>query len=211
MKKALVMLSGGADSATALFLTAKSFQTSAVFFDIGQLSADYELTSARQVCRTIGVPLEVVNVSGLKHWFLGLTPEPSLAISFAGGDRGANCPHGLFGLAATYCVSAGIDTFVTGMHGGDAPGPEATKAYLKTWGSAIREVQSVQFDFNFPLLEKTKAEVLQLASSLGVPLEVTRSCSQPTRLHCGACPACVERRNAFSLAGIPDPTAYAVS
>jgi 7-cyano-7-deazaguanine synthase len=69
MKSALVMLSGGADSATALFHTAQNFKTSAVFFDYGQASADFELTSARQVSRVAGVPLEaVVGRSRYAEW-----------------------------------------------------------------------------------------------------------------------------------------------
>ncbi|GAB3645007.1 7-cyano-7-deazaguanine synthase [Ramlibacter alkalitolerans] len=212
MKSALVMVSGGCDSATALFVTAKSFKPRAVFFDIGQMSADFELTAARQVCRAADVPLEVVDLSGMKHFFLGLVNRPELAIGFYGGivaeSAGPNCPHGLFGVASTYCVSAGIDVLVTGMHAEDKPGAAAMKEYLQTWGAAIRKLQPTQFDFSFPLLDMGKADVLKLGEESGVPLHLTRSCTRPTWRHCGTCPACTERRQAFKLAGVTDRTEY---
>ena len=208
MKSALVMLSGGTDSATALFHTAKSFKTSAVFFDYGQVSADFELTSARQLCRTADVPLDVVDISGIKRFFLGLAADPIIPLGFYGAVRDANCPHGLFGVASTYCISAGIDVLVTGMQLDDTSGLNDVKGYLSTWAQAIRKLQSTQFDFHFPLIDMAKLDVLKLGSELNVPFNLTRSCAASTRHHCGVCPACVERKAAFLAAGITDPTKY---
>ena len=59
-----------------------------------------------------------------------------------------------------------------------------------------------------PFLTKTKAEIVQLGASLGVPLEQTWSCYKGGELHCGTCGTCVERREAFELAGVKDPTIY---
>lgn len=203
MQSALVMISGGIDSAAALYVTAKELKTRAVFFDYGQAAADFELTAARQICRAADVPLEVVNLSGLKHFFLGLMPGPQIAIGFAGGpgDRVGNCPHGLFGLASTYCVSAGIATLVTGMHGEDTPNAAAMQKYLDTWGAAICELQGVDFKFQFPFLSKTKAQVVETGRELGVPLELTRSCTASSPLPCGECKACEERERAITSAG----------
>ena len=207
MKSALVMLSGGMDSATALTLAAKTHKTTAVFFDYGQAAADFELTAARQVCRQIGVPLEVVDISGLKRFFLGITPEPVIAMGFRGGMH-ANCPHGLFGIASTYCVSAEIDLLVTGMQSDDTRGLIDVKGYLTNWAQGIRGLQQTSFDFEFPLIDMSKTEVIALGNQLNVPFEVTRSCSASTTTHCGQCSACLERKAAFQTAGIQDPTPY---
>ncbi|WP_313338303.1 7-cyano-7-deazaguanine synthase [Stutzerimonas nitrititolerans] len=207
MKSALVMLSGGSDSATALFQTAKSHKASAVFFDYGQASADFELTSARRLCRAADVPLEVVDISGIKHFFLGVAAEPIVPLGFVGGSR-ANCPHGLFGVASSYCISAGIDVLVTGMQLDDTNGLTDVKGYLSTWAQAMRKLQPTSFDFHFPLIDMPKTDVLKLGSQLNVPFELTRSCSESTHHHCGVCPACIERKSAFKASGIADPTKY---
>jgi 7-cyano-7-deazaguanine synthase len=195
-----------------LSLTSRREKVSALFFDFGQASADYELTSARQICRQFDVPLEAVSIPGLKHLFLGITPEPQVALGFfragAGPGNGGNCPRGLFGVAATYCVSAQIPALVTGMHAGDVDDALAMSDYLDSWSAAMRKLQKIEFKFDTPLLQKSKAEVVVIGAELGVPLEATRSCCEPTPIHCGTCKPCKERKAAFVAAGVVDKTAY---
>jgi 7-cyano-7-deazaguanine synthase len=59
-----------------------------------------------------------------------------------------------------------------------------------------------------PFLTKTKAQIVQLGVSLGVPFDQTWSCYKGGDVHCGTCGTCVERREAFELAGVRDPTTY---
>lgn len=210
MKKALVMLSGGADSATALADAVTKYSTTAVFFDYGQKSADAELTAARQITRNYGVALEVVDVPGLKKLFLGLMPQPVVALGFkmGGGGGVGNCPHGLFGIASTYCVSAGIDMLVSGLHADDVKGLNRPGDYFASWGAGISALQSVEFEFSLPFIDKVKADVLRIGSQLGVPFNVTRSCSSELETHCGICEACIKRRDAFAAASLKDGTVY---
>lgn len=210
MKKALVMLSGGADSATALADAVKKYSTTAIFFDYGQKSADLELTAARQIARNYGVALECVDISGLKKLFLGINPQPIVALGFKVGSGGGtgNCPHGLFGIASTYCVSAGINLLVCGLHADDVHGLNSPAEYFASWGKGISTLQCVEFDFSLPFIDKAKAEVLKIGSQLGVPFDVTRSCSTELETHCGTCEACVKRRDAFASAELKDATKY---
>jgi 7-cyano-7-deazaguanine synthase len=62
-----------------------------------------------------------------------------------------------------------------------------------------------------PFVSLTKADIVKLGSELGVPFERTWSCYKGGELHCGRCGTCVERREAFYLAGVDDPTIYADS
>ena len=211
MKKALVMLSGGMDSATALVEATKAYRVSAIFFDYGQRSADLDLTAARQIARHFGVPLEVVDVSGLKRLFLGLKSAAIVALGFkdVGDGMGAgNCPHGLFGVASTYCISAGIDVLISGMHADDVIGLNNPAGYFSSWAAGMRDLQGVNFEFGLPYIEIGKAKVVKVGSSLGVPFELTRSCSSESVTHCGVCEPCKKRRSAFLEASIKDPTAY---
>jgi 7-cyano-7-deazaguanine synthase len=59
-----------------------------------------------------------------------------------------------------------------------------------------------------PFVERTKAEIVRRGADLGVPFEKTWSCYQGGEVHCGRCGTCVERREAFELAGVADPTQY---
>ena len=60
-----------------------------------------------------------------------------------------------------------------------------------------------------PFIHRTKADICRLGASLKVPFEFTYSCYEGEGQHCGRCGTCVERREAFALAGVPDPTDYA--
>jgi len=59
-----------------------------------------------------------------------------------------------------------------------------------------------------PFVEATKADIVRLGAGLGVPFERTWSCYKGGQVHCGTCGTCVERREAFRLAGVADPTPY---
>ena len=59
-----------------------------------------------------------------------------------------------------------------------------------------------------PFVEKTKAQIVEIGSALGVPYEETWSCYEGGELHCGLCGTCNERKEAFQLVGVPDPTKY---
>jgi 7-cyano-7-deazaguanine synthase len=151
--------------------------------------------------------LTLFDISGIKRFFLGVSAEPIIPLGFVGGSR-ANCPHGLFGVASSYCISAGIDVLVTGMQVDDTYGLTDVKGYLSTWSQAMRKLQPTSFDFHFPLIDMAKPDILKLGSQLNVPFDLTRSCSESTHHHCGVCPACVARKTAFKVAGISDPTQY---
>ena len=60
-----------------------------------------------------------------------------------------------------------------------------------------------------PLIELTKAQVIGLGHQMDVPYELTWSCYKGEELHCGTCPTCRARKQAFEDAGVPDPTQYA--
>lgn len=211
MKKALVMLSGGADSSTALAGAVQKFKTHAIFFDYGQRSADFELTAARQIARKFDVPLELVDISGLKRLFLGLHTEPIVALGFkysGGGGGVGNCPHGLFGIASTYCVTAGIELLVSGLHKDDVVGLTNPAGYFANWGAGISELQGVEFEFSLPFIAMEKAEVLKIGHEFGVPFDATHSCSAEGKEHCGVCEPCIKRRKAFTASSLIDPTQY---
>lgn len=92
------------------------------------------------------------------------------------------------------------------------PFPDATPEFFATMGRAVSLGLGTSLDIAAPFLGLHKADVINLGLSLGVPLELTLSCMQPTRgRHCGQCSKCRERRDAFREAGAADSTEYVVA
>jgi 7-cyano-7-deazaguanine synthase len=117
----------------------------------------------------------------------------------------------LLSKAAVFMARAKLSRVSLGLLSGN-PFPDATPEFFGTMGRALSLGLGTPIDIAAPLLGMHKADVIALGQSLGVPLELTLSCMQPTRgLHCGRCSKCRERRDAFREAGVADATEYAVA
>jgi|SRR5262245_23386384 len=85
---------------------------------------------------------------------------------------------------------------------------DGTAIFIHAMSNAIRVGTNNQIGLSAPLQYKTKAQTIELAYELGIPLEKCRSCYRSEKLHCGNCRACYERRKGFKDANIKDPTEY---
>lgn len=106
-------------------------------------------------------------------------------------------------------VAAGI---YFGAHAEDAHNwayPDCTPEFIGAMANAIYIGSYMQIRLHTPLEWCTKAQVVTLGDSLGVPFENTWSCYKGEPLHCGTCPTCRSRKQAFEAAGVKDPTEYA--
>ena len=110
--------------------------------------------------------------------------------------------------AAIFAARASLATIFIGPLAGN-PFPDATPEFFETMSRALSIGLATDIDIATPFARMHKAEVIALGRSLGVPLELTLSCMQPSNgVHCGRCSKCRERKNAFSEAGGTDPTHY---
>jgi len=209
LPKAVIMLSGGLDSAVAMADARSRYGAlQAILFDYGQASGESQIASARRLCAHYDVPLEIVDVSGLSRNFAGLTDDITMISGVT--EHACNCPHALFGLASTFAVLVKADRLVVGVNQDDVRDLGDAGAYFANYGSTLSALQDVEFAFDCPLLDKSKASVVSEARTAGVPMELTWSCREGQRRHCGTCPECKQRRAAFADAGIEDPTEYVV-
>jgi 7-cyano-7-deazaguanine synthase len=229
---AVVLLSGGLDSATCLAIAVRDgFAVHALSVDYGQRHR-VELDAARDVAerlhaashRVVRVDLAALGGSALT----GETPVPK---GRSDEEIGRGVPvtyvparNTVFLAVATAAAEAfGADAVYVGVNALDSSGyPDCRPEFLAAFREAARlgtkrGVEGRPVEIRAPLVSESKAGIARLATSLGVPVARTLSCYDPVInevitspvLHCGRCDACLLRRRGFREAGLEDPTAYA--
>lgn len=217
--KTIVICSGGLDSVSlAHMVAAKGDLTRLVSFDYGQRHAK-ELDFAKAAAARLGVPFQRIDMRGIGAALTGsaLTSdidvpdghyaEETMRITVV-PNRNAIMLAIAFGVAA----ANGDEAVATAVHGGDHfiyPDcrPGFTRAFEAMQRAALDGYADVQL--YTPFVERSKADIVTEGSRCGTPFAETWSCYKGGEVHCGCCGTCVERREAFHLAGIEDPTVYA--
>lgn len=229
MRKAVVLLSGGLDSATTLALAQEAgFAPQPLSVDYGQRHA-VELTAAKQVAAALGAPPPVVVQLDLRA--IGgsaLTadvpvPKDRDDHAIASGIPITYVPARntvLLALALGLAETLGAFDIFVGVNAVDYSGypdcrPEFIAAFTRLANLATQAGVEGRGSFavHAPLIAWTKAQIIQAGTRLGVPYEVTISCYDPDAAGraCGRCDSCHLRRQGFHDAGVADPTRYVAS
>ena len=95
-----------------------------------------------------------------------------------------------------------------GVHGKDTPYPDQTREFVKAMKEVVRISTLGRVRFEAPWVEMRKEDIVKRGVELGVPLERTWSCYEGGDVHCGVCPSCLARKEAFLKAGVEDKTEY---
>jgi 7-cyano-7-deazaguanine synthase len=216
--KIAVLLSGGIDSATLLYsLNTLHSGVEAVCIDYGQKHYR-EMHAAMAIAKSAGVPLKNLYIS-LEDVFLGAK------CSQVGQNLAV--PHGhyadetmkvtvvpnrnmlLIAIASAYTASREGWAVAYAAHAGDHPiYPDCRPEFAETLRRALK--LGCNIELMTPFITWTKSSIVQYGQRLGVPFDLTYSCYEGREKHCGRCGTCVERREAFKLAGVYDPTEYEV-
>lgn len=117
----------------------------------------------------------------------------------------------LLAIATGLTTARGGGTVYTGVHAGDHfVYPDCRPAFIEAMSEAMHlgTEGDAETGIAAPFEDMTKAEIVSMGDTLGVPFDLTWSCYQGGNLHCGVCGTCTERREAFEIAGVPDPTTY---
>ena len=115
----------------------------------------------------------------------------------------------MLSIAAGFAESKEAQGLVIAAHAGDhAIYPDCREEFMKAMGDAIRLGTYAEVSLFRPFISMTKADIAGRGQQLGIDYSQTWSCYVGGETHCGECGTCVERREAFTLAGVPDPTAY---
>lgn len=225
MKRAVVLLSGGLDSATALAV-AKSdgFSVYALSVDYGQRHR-VELERAAAIAKSLGaaehrtVKLDLRSIGGSALTSDLAVPKDRTADDMNHGIPVTYVPARntiLLGLALGYAETVGAFDLFIGANVLDYSGypdcrPEFLAAFENLANLATKAgVEGARFRVHAPLLKMTKAEIIREGIRLGVDYSKTLSCYDPDSAGraCGRCDSCQLRRKGFLEAGVSDPTRY---
>jgi 7-cyano-7-deazaguanine synthase len=223
--RAVVLLSGGLDSSTCLAVARRDgFEAHALSVNYGQRHRT-ELDRARRVARAMGaadhrvVRVDLSTFGGSALTDAGVAvPKDRPARAMASGIPVTYVPARntvLLALALAHAETLGASDVYVGVNAIDYSGyPDCRPAFIRAFERLARVatkagVEGRPLHIRAPLLRLTKAGIIRLGTSLGVPYRLTLSCYDPVRGRaCGRCDACELRRKGFAEAGVPDPTLY---
>lgn len=224
-KPAIVLLSGGLDSATtAAIAQADGFDVHALTILYGQRHA-VEIEAAKRVARAQGIANHVFQHIDLRQFGgSALTAEIEVPKSPRAEDPTGTIPVTYVPARNTIFLSFALalaevaksnDVFI-GVNAVDYSGypdcrPEYIAAFERMANLATKAgVEGARMKIHTPLISLTKAQIIRKAIELGVDYSLTHSCYDPSPagLACGACDSCVLRRRGFEQAGVADPTRY---
>lgn len=215
--KVVVLCSGGMDSVTALYSAARE-QTivAAVSFDYGSKHNHRELVFAAEQAAKLGVRHEVIALDFIARLFAsdllksgGEIPEGHYE---AENMKQTVVPFRnaiMLSIACGFAESVGAEGLVIAAHSGDhAIYPDCREDFMRAMSEAMQRGTYAGVKLLRPFIALNKAEIAAEGARLGVDFARTWSCYKGGAIHCGKCGTCVERREAFTLAGIADPTVY---
>ena len=215
MKDSLLILSGGVDSTTLLYDEQERIAL-AVSFDYGSKHNACEIPFAQWHCQQLGIPHVIIPLDFMARYFRSslLTggeeiPEGhyddenmrSTVVPFRNGI--------MLSIAVGMAESNGLQYVMMANHGGDHTiYPDCTPQFVQAFDAAAQAGTFVHIGLRSPYTNLTKADIARRGKDLGIDYAKTWSCYKGGNKHCGRCGTCVERREAFALAGIADPTEY---
>lgn len=223
--KAMVLLSGGVDSTTALGIAVDKFgkdEVIALSVMYGQ-KHDKEIEAAKAVAKHYGVQHLYLDLSTIFQYSdcsllkqsEEAIPESSYAeqIKETHGEAPVSTyvpfRNGLFlSSAASIALSKGCSIIYYGAHADDAAGfayPDCSDAFVNAMNEAIWEGSGHQLKIEAPFVKVNKSNIVKIGLDLRVPYELTWSCYEGGEKPCGKCGTCIDRAAAFAANGVADP------
>ena len=219
--KVVAIVSGGLDSVTlAYHLVDQGYEPVLISYDYGQRHSK-ELDFAKLCAQRLNVKHHLVDLKVLTS-LMSTSSLTSNAIEVPDGHYAEetmkvtvvpNRNAIMINVATALAVSESYSFVATGVHGGDHfiyPDcrPEFIESQTETLKLANAGFIATEFDVLAPFVNISKADIVTIGDAIGVPWLETWSCYKGGDIHCGSCGTCFERREAFELANVEDPTSY---
>ncbi len=222
MKKAIVLLSGGLDSATCLaYAKDAGFECYTLSFDYGQRHR-CELSASENISRALGAVQHRTFELDLRQWGGSALTDDNIDVPKDAHDGNVPVTYVparnliFLSLATAWGEVIGARDIFIGVNSVDYSGyPDCRAPFISAFAEAARlgtcaVDEQWQWQIHTPLQNLSKAEIIKLGTSLGVDYALTTSCYDPDArgYSCGHCDSCLLRHQGFVEAGIPDPTRY---
>ena len=222
MKKAVMIVSGGLDSATMLYREEFKYSTFVLTFDYSQRHRK-EIECAKKLCNNLGLPHKIVDITSINEFISKGSLSGNEPVPFghyaSENMKKTIVPNRnmiLLAIAVGYAATIEAEKVLYGAHTGDATiYPDCRKEFIKAIDSAVFlgnlwENNGKSIEIITPLIDLTKSEIVALGMKVNVPYKNTWTCYSGKEKACGKCGSCVERIEAFKLNGLIDPIEYEI-
>lgn len=214
--KAIVVHSGGLDSSVLLYEMQRDFDVVAsVGVDYGQRHRT-ELNYAMELCAELKLPRYVLDLEFFGAWLESSSqtgekdvPEGHYTAENMKTTIVPNRNMVLLSCVASVAVDRKVPVIGYGAHAGDhAIYPDCREEFVQVINLCLDAANDFKVKVFAPFVQMTKADIVRRGAELGVPFDLTWSCYKGGRQHCGRCGTCVERLEAFDIAGVTDSSEY---
>jgi len=218
MKKAVVLLSGGLDSAVTLYMAkSQGYEVHALSFDYGQRHSR-ELKAAKSLAQEAGVVSHQVVSLRLDQWGGSSLTDSTMQVEDGNVNR-EDIPVTyvparnmvFLSVAASFAEAVKAQDIFIGVSQVDYSGyVDCREEFIEAMENAVNKgtvmgaEQNIPIRIHAPFIHKTKSEEIQMGKELGVPFELTWSCYRGGTKPCGTCDSCLLRAKAFEDAGVVD-------
>lgn len=218
-KKSVCILSGGMDSTTSAYIAKKAdYEIIAVHFNYGQRTQNRELKAFRDICKELDIKsIYEIDIPFFTQIGANALTDLSIDVPTSGLEGGVPITYvpfrnGIFlSIASAIAEKEGATAMYIGVVQEDSSGyPDCSEEFIKDMKIAINQgtKEYTKIDILTPLVHLSKAQIVQEAIKLNVPLELTWSCYKEEDEACGVCDSCRLRLKGFSFAKQKDPIKY---
>lgn len=217
--RAVVLLSGGMDSAVCATLAVRDFDAAAVHVSYGQRTQERERQSFLAICQRLKIhdklmvrneALGLIGGSALTDESIAVPEAENVGLSIPVTYVPFRNAHFL-AVAVSWAEVLGAEKVYIGAVEPDSSGyPDCRPAYYHAFNEVVKAgTKEGKIEIVTPLIAMRKAEIVRLGLELGAPFDLTWSCYSREDQACGVCDSCVLRLRAFAAAGSSDPIPYA--
>ncbi|HZC24409.1 MAG TPA: 7-cyano-7-deazaguanine synthase QueC, partial [Candidatus Binatia bacterium] len=217
--RAVVLLSGGMDSAVCATLAVRDFDAAAVHVSYGQRTQERERQSFLAICQGLKIHDKLM----VRNEALGLIGGSALTDDSIAVPDAENVGHTIpvtyvpfrnahfLAVAVSWAEVLGAEKIYIGAVEPDSSGyPDCRPVYYQAFNQVVKTgTKEGKIEIVTPLIAMRKAEIVRLGLELGAPFDLTWSCYSREDQACGVCDSCVLRLRAFDAAGARDPIPYA--
>lgn len=215
MKNGVIILSGGMDSVTLLHAEKERIAL-AVTFDYGSNHAAKEIECAKWHCQQLGIEHIIIPLEFIHKYFKSSLLEGGTAIPEGHyADENMKSTVVPFRNGIMLAIACGIAesrnlgyVFIANHAGDHAIYPDCRESFIGSMSEAASNGTYNHVQILSPFQTFNKGDIAALGGKLGIDYTRTYSCYKGGEKHCGKCGTCVERKEAFELAGMTDPTEY---